>query len=293
MKKILIICLVFACISLGYAQNTYTINGENLELTSVVEGDVDLFYTINNRKYRYFLRTKDDTFFELKNEKGNDGDYTRDYIAILKKEASKSTLSVDKVKLTTGSLKRYIDSHNKNVNVDYNVTNNNLKVNFRLGLLAGITNHPLVEGLTDNDSHLQIASELEIYGNTDNPLHSGLLQLRQTIGSSGDYKSTELSLGYRIRPIRTEKFNLFVQTRFASLVFSSIDVTTVIGGDVITTEPRNETEFEVPFIFGIGADFKVSNNGYITFLYDRFYALGLDSRDDFPMDFMIGYKLKL
>jgi len=197
----------------------------------------------------------------------------------------------ENVKLTTGSLKRFIDKYNKSVDIDYNVRNTNTKVNFRLAFLGGLTNHPLVENI-DNQSSLQLAAELELFGDTDNPIHSGMLQARQTFGSGGDYKSTEFSLGYRVRFLRKEGFNIYAQTRFATLNSFSVD-RTITENNVTSIVRQDDSEFDVPFIFGIGADIKISDNSYISILYDRFYAFGLDNSDSFPADFMIGYKFNL
>lgn len=292
MKKIIITTILCFFLQLTFAQQNYEVNGENLELTTIVEGDVDLFYTITNRSYRYFVRTKNDTFFELKNEKLADG-FSKEYISVLREVAPNSEISAEKVKLTTGSLKRYIDSHNKSSNINYNVKDNNLKVNFRLGIFGGITNHPLVEYLDDNGSYPQLAAELELFGDTDDPMHSGLLQVRNTFASADDYKSLEFSLGYRFRFVRKSGFNLYAQTRFATVNSFSVNIIDTNPANNSEDISRNETEFDVPFIFGIGTDIKISDHSYISILYDRFYAFGLDNNSNFPTDIMIGYKFKL
>ena len=100
------------------------------------------------------------------------------------------------------------------------------------------------------------------------------------------------SLGYRFRVIKKERFNLYVQNRFASVNSFSRD-RVIISEDIISMVRQEESEFDIPFIFGIGADFKISENSYISLIYDRFFALNLDNNDSFPADIMIGYKFKL
>lgn len=289
-----IFTLLIFCVFLlpTFAQKSFTVNNENLQLTPIVEGNVDLFYTITDKNYRYFLRTKDGVFFELKNEKLADG-FNQEYVSVLKKVAPNSDISLEKVKLTTGSLKRFIDAHNKNTDIDYSIRNTNLKVNFRLAFFLGSTNHPLVQNLSDNSSFPQVAAELELFGDTDDPLHSGMIQIRNTFGSSTDYRSTEISLGYRFRFVRKKRFNLYAQTRFATINSFSVGRFGTDQTDNTFDENINQTNFDVPFIFGIGADIKVSKNSYISILYDRFFAFGLDNNDSFPADFMVGYKFKL
>lgn len=290
MKKIILFYVLFAFLSVGFAQKIYNVKGENLELRTEVEGDLDLLWTIKNNQYRYFVRTRDGVITELKSTKGNGRSFNKEYITVL--NGLTLSNSAENVKLTTGSLKRFIDEYNKSVDIDYNINDKNLKINFKLGFFGGITNHPLVENLGDQSS-FQLATELELYGDTNDPLHSGILQVRQTFGSGSDYKSTEVSLGYRIRFFRKERFNLYAQTRFASLNSYTVNIIDTNPANNSTDLRRNETEFDVPFIFGIGADIKVSNNGYISILYDRFFSFGLDNNDNLPADFMVGYKFNL
>jgi len=291
MKRFLTI-LFFTCFIIqSNSQDTLTINGETLQVNTEVDGELDLLWSITDRTYRYFIRTNDASIIELKSTRGSDGKYQKEFRNTLKNLTPNSNISTNNVSLTVGSLRRFVNAYNKSVDPNFNEVSGNKKVNLRLAFLGGITNHPLVNNI-ENNSNLVLASELELYGDTENPRHSGLLQARQTFASDGDYKSTEFSLGYRFRIIRKETFNVFVQNRFASLTFLSIDRSVTVG-NTMTIESFNETEFEFPLSFGIGADIKVSENSYITFLYDRFFALGLDNRNDFPLDFMIGYKLNL
>ncbi|ARV10057.1 hypothetical protein BTO05_10570 [Winogradskyella sp. PC-19] len=291
MKKIIIIYVFLAFASIGFAQKIYTVKGEKLELKTEVDGKLDLLWTVTDGQYRYFVRTSDGTITELKSTKGEGRTYNKEYIVVLKNLTSDN--SADAVKLTTGSLKRFIDKYNKSADINYNIQDRNLKVNFRLTLFGGVTNHPLVENLNDNSSYPQLAAELELFGDTDNPMHSGLLQVRNTFGSDGDYKSLEFSLGYRFRFIRKNSFNIYAQTRFATFNSFSVDIIDPNPANNSVDIRQNETEFDVPFIFGIGTDIKVSDNGYISILYDRFFAFGLENSDNFPADFMVGYKFNL
>ena len=65
------------------------------------------------------------------------------------------------------------------------------------------------------------------------------------------------------------------------------------------TDPNTLIEIEdsgstlrAPFIFGLGADFKLGN-GNISIIYDSLFALALDNKDNFPIDFSVGYKFNL
>jgi len=49
----------------------------------------------------------------------------------------------------------------------------------------------------------------------------------------------------------------------------------------------------VSLIFGLGADFKICDSSYITFVYDSIFALLRDNEGNFPIDFAVGYKFNL
>jgi len=48
----------------------------------------------------------------------------------------------------------------------------------------------------------------------------------------------------------------------------------------------------VTFIFGLGADIKLGS-GYLTLVYDSLFGVFIDSKDNFPVDFAVGYKFDL
>ena len=66
MKKFLLLILLCFTFQFNYSQESYTINGETLELKTEIEGQIDLLWTIINREYRYFVRTDNGAITELK-----------------------------------------------------------------------------------------------------------------------------------------------------------------------------------------------------------------------------------
>src|SRR5690606_7842641 len=111
---------------------------------------------------------------------------------------------------------------------------------------------------------------------------------------SSDYKysASQFSLNYRFKFVKTPKFDVFINTKFAALTFSNREYTVIpFGGSAIVKEESGST-FNAPLTFGIGADYKVGN-GYITFNYNDIVGLNVDSNDEFPADFTLGYKLNL
>ena len=69
MKKIIIAILCCLAFQLNFSQETYTVNGESLELKTEIDNELDLLWNVIDGQFRYFVRTKDGTLTELKNTK--------------------------------------------------------------------------------------------------------------------------------------------------------------------------------------------------------------------------------
>ncbi|WP_426432314.1 hypothetical protein ACPX19_06880 [Winogradskyella sp. HB-48] len=287
MKKILFVILFLLAFQLNYSQQTYTINGESLELKTEIEGKLDLLWNIIDGKYRYFVKTEDNTITELKNTKDDDNDYQEEYKSTLRNLAN--GMPTDKLKLTLYSLRNYIDAYNASVDSSYTSTSTESSVQFRLGFSGGITNNPFV-GNPDNIKTPMIGAELEIYEANVLPRHSGFLQARHAFENDDfKYSTSELSLGYRYRFINKEAFSIYGQVKLATLNLSNF---TFLDENDIELD-SSETAFDIPFIFGVGSDIKVGNNSYITIIYGELFALLLDNQGNFSTDIAVGYKFNL
>ena len=280
----MLFCLAF---QLNYSQETYTVNGETLELKTEIDGKLDLIWNVIDGKYRYFVKTEDGTITELKNTKDDNNDYQEEYKSTLSSLTNGN--STDKLKLTLYSLRNYIDSYNASVDTSYTSTSTESNVQFRLGFSGGITNNPFV-GNPDNTKTPLIGAELEIYEANVLPRHSGFLQARHAFENDDfKYNTSELSLGYRFRFINKERFSIYGQVKLATINFSNF---TFLDENDMEVD-SNETSFDIPFIFGVGSDIKVSNNSYITIIYGELFALLLDNQGNFSTDIAIGYKFNL
>ena len=280
----MLFCLAF---QLNYSQETYTVNGETLELKTEIDGKLDLLWNVIDGKYRYFVKTEDGTITELKNTKDDNNDYQEEYKSTLSSLTNGN--STDKLKLTLYSLRNYIDSYNASVDTSYTSTSTESNVQFRLGFSGGITNNPFV-GNPDNTKTPLIGAELEIYEANVLPRHSGFLQARHAFENDDfKYSTSELSLGYRFRFINKERFSIYGQVKLATINFSNF---TFLDENDMEVD-SNETSFDIPFIFGVGSDIKVGNNSYITIIYGELFALLLDNQGNFSTDIAIGYKFNL
>ncbi len=280
----MLFCLAF---QLNYSQETYTVNGETLELKTEIDGKLDLLWNVIDGKYRYFVKTEDGSITELKNTKDDNNDYQEEYKSTLSSLTNGN--STDKLKLTLYSLRNYIDSYNASVDTSYTSTSTESNVQFRLGFSGGITNNPFV-GNPDNTKTPLIGAELEIYEANVLPRHSGFLQARHAFENDDfKYSTSELSLGYRFRFINKETFSIYGQVKFATVNFSNF---TFLDENDMEVD-SNETSFDIPFIFGIGSDIKVGNNSYITIIYGELFAAFLDNQGNFSTDIAVGYKFNL
>ncbi|WP_431156730.1 hypothetical protein [Winogradskyella poriferorum] len=287
MKNILTALLFCMAFQLNYAQETYTLQDENLELKTELEGKLDLLWNTFDGVYRYFVRTDNGDIIELKNTKGSNNKYQEEYKTVLSKLTNGS--NTKKLKLTVYDLKKFLDAYNQTADSSYVSVERERKIDFRLGFSGGITNNPFVSN-PDNTISPLIGAELEIFESQTLPRHSGFLQARHAFESDAfKYSATEFSLGYRYRFVNSSKFALYGQVKFATLNFTN---STVIGSTNNTLE-ISETAFDLPLIFGIGSDIKVSENGFITIIYGELFSVFLDNQDNFSTDISIGYKFNL
>jgi hypothetical protein len=292
MKTILITALVMLCAIQLQAQQTYTVSGESYELKTEVSGTVNLLWNIIDREYRYFIEKKG-AIKELVNTKNDDGKYQEEYKNTLKEFTADAGMDYSKVKLLLFSLKDFINTYNAEVDENYTYNSNRISVKTRLGFSGGITNNPFVTN-PDNELSPLIAAELELYDDNKAKRHGTFLGLRHVLKNDKfNYSATELSLGYRYRFILKENFNIYGNIKLATFSNTKNEFTYIDENDMPITEERSASNFDAPVIFGLGADVKVGENGFLTLSYGELFALFLDNRGNFSTDFSIGYKFNL
>jgi len=296
MKKIIFLLSLISFSSVTFAQQTYAVGNENLVLKTEVDGTLDLLWNTIDGQYRYFVKTEDDTIVELKNTKGDDKKYKEEYKQTL---SELTQMDASKLKLTTYSLKNFIDEYNVSKDSNYTVKDDSAKLKLRLGGFGGITNNPFVRNpnfLSTDDNKIVpfIAAELEVVSDKLSR-HSGFLALKYTNSDDEfEYSAAQLALGYRFRFVNTKGFSIYAQTKFATFTSSKSTSRLQDESDAsnIIIRENSGTAFDVPFIFGIGSDIKLGN-GYLTIIYDSLFAMLIDSEGDFPVDLAIGYKFNL
>ena len=199
-------------------------------------------------------------------------------------------MSTKRLNLTLFSLKEFIDAYNVSADSAYETTVSRSKFQFRLGVFGGITNSPFINN-PNNEKTPLFGAELEVLEAERISRHAIFMQLKHVLEQEDiQYSTTEFSLGYRFRVINKETFSLYANMKFATLNFSNATLVTETNG-TITSQEFSETAFDVPFIFGLGADINVSKNSFITLAYNELFALFLDNQGNFSTDFAIGLSL--
>jgi hypothetical protein len=295
MKKIIfILCFSLSFISLK-AQETYTINGETLELRTEVDGNLDLLRTYSSRTYRYFIRTEDGTIIELVNTKNPETrKYQEEYISTLNGLTQEYGLTAEEVNFTLPSLADYINMYNSTTDLSYNYEPRS-KLQTRLGVFGGVTNQPFINN-PNNSIVPSFGAEFEVYSATRYKRHAGYFSLKTALESDEfKYSSTQIGLGYRFRFINKEKFSVYANVTFATYTFYNETVTyeDYENPDTFLTVEQSGSGLEAPFIFGLGSDIKVTKNGYITLAYNSLFALFTKNQGNFPVDFAAGFKFNL
>lgn len=293
-KLVLIFCLALPLMSL-HAQESYTVNGETLQLKTEVEGNLDLLWNTFDGKYRYFVRTEDGSLQELVNTKNPDTKkYQEEYKTVLNNLTQEYGLSAEKVNLTLGSLRAYINMYDSTSDINFNYEPK-AKIKARLGAFGGLTNQPFVYN-PNNDIAPFFGAEFEVYSDTRLERHAGYFGVKAALETDDfKYSSTQLGLGYRYRFINKSNFSIYGNLTFVTYTFYNDKFTyeDELNPGTYIAKKDCGSKLEAPFIFGLGSDIKVTENGYITLAYDNLFALFTENEGNFPIDFAIGFKFNL
>lgn len=293
MKYLSLAFFVFFSVIL-FAQQTYIVNGESLVLNYEVAGPLDLLVHEDEDNTRFFIQDRFGNIEELTNSKDLDGTYFNEYKDVLNEFTKDSTMSTKEVGFSKYSLKKFVKAYNAQGSKRFAYTEEKVNTQIRLGIFGGLTNHPLVVN-PDNTSTPYFDLELELFERKELPRQSGFLSVEQTFKSADfDYTSTIIALGYRFRFINRPTFNIYTNLQFATYTISKY---TFMVKNEETEETRQVTEsknaFRAPFVLGIGTDIKVSENSYISFIYNEITSAFVSNNGNFPVNISLGYKFNI
>ncbi len=294
MKTLLSFALVslFLIVTKTNAQDQYTVDGKQYSLFTEIEGPLTLLWNTVDGEYRYFSK-KGDAILELTNNKVN-GKFQEEYKETLTLQTSDASISVEKLNLTRPSLSSFFVLYNKAKDSNFSHETSSVEIKTRLGVFGGVTNNIFSGGIS-NDLTPAAGIDFEIVDNVKLRRHSVVVRFKQVFNSNEFESSTsQFSLNYRLKFVKTPKFDVFINTKFVAYTYSS-------EKNIVDPDPNSTTgilvqkaggTFNAPAAFGIGADYAVGN-GYITFSYNDIVAIGVTSNGEFPTDFTLGYKFNL
>lgn len=287
MQKVIIflVLIMFPLIVLG--QQQYNINGKTYELKTAVEGHIDLLWNSIDKEYRYFLRTDDGSISELLNTRDVNNDYLEEYKEQLDNLTQGSTISTQDLKFTLRELTQFFKTYNTAIGHSAYIEDR-VPLQSRLNIYGGLTNHPFINN-PNNTAVPVFGAEVEVVSSNTNSGHAGFFGIKQAFDHDDfPYSSTQLDLGYRYRFIRRSSFNIYGNLVAATYTFSK---TTVAISDIMNEVVKDDS-FKVPFIFGLGADIKLSDNSFLTLAYNELFALFIES-NHFPVNFAVGYRFNI
>lgn len=286
MKKLLITLSLALICQLGISQETYNYNNESLSLKTEIEGTLDFLWTSgNDGRFRYFVKDSNEKITELENTKTGKT-YNSEYTSTLEKLTGQDA---SKTRFTMYGIRSFVSDYNKTQDENF-VTDEPSELVAKLGLFGGLSNNPFIEN-PDNKFLNYAAAEFEVSDKANKSRHAGFANLRYTFSSgSVDYTALQLALGYRFKFVNTDKIKVFVQNKFATITYSK---TKEFDANTNSIKDSSGTTFDAPLIFGLGADFKVSDHGNITLVYDSLFSAIFKDNSNFPLDFAIGYKFNL
>ena len=271
-------------------QEVFIIEGDTLKLKREVKGSLNLYYSDENRDFRYFVQ-KGQRMMELKEEK-TDG--VPRYKLQLEDLTRDAPMDVMDVKFELYSLKHFTNIYNAKVQEDYDYNASTENVRMRIGLFTGLSNNKYTDN-PDNVISPVIGLGFEIYDPNLAPRHSAFLHLRQSFKRDDfRYTSTQLSVNYRFKVIRLPKMDFHINAELANLMFSSSEIEIINdAGEITDIREDSGFSFTAPLSFGIGSDIKITENGYLILGYNDIVSVVLDGNGNFPIDFTIGYKYNL
>jgi len=290
LKHLLLILAFVSCVNL-YAQKEYTVDGQTYSLLTEVEGTLTLLWNTIDGEYRYFSKKGND-IVELKNTKSN-GRYQKEYKLALQLQTIDYALASDSVDFNLVSLRKFYNNYNQLTDPNFVREGSPVQLKTRLGLFAGMTNYIYFVN-PDNSLLPQFGVDFEIIDDVKLKRHTIVFQFRQLLSTSDfDLSSSQFSLNYHFKFVKSETVDIFINTKIASYSHLSQNIDDPDGdGNNNDAISGSGGEFQAPFAFGLGADIALGK-GFLTLGYYDIVALNLEDNGEFAVDFVLGYKFNL
>lgn len=288
--KLLFLFMIFLASTSVFAQETYIIEGDTLQLKQEVKGTLNLFRTNQDSIPRFFVQ-KGDRMLELRNIPENGIPQYKQRLDTLTSDTGLQTIAPE---FKLNSLKQFAIHYNERIKEDAASNIPASKLQKRLGFFTGLSNNIY----TENPENLLapiIGVEFEIYDPKLSERHLAFTHLRHSFQRTEfNYSSTQLSLNYRVKFIYTPTYSLHLDTELVTFQYSKKKIPVFDNqGDITDVEEDNGFSLTAPLSFGVGGDFRVTDQSFISVSYNDIVAVFLDTNGSFPIDFTLGYKYNL
>lgn len=288
-QRFLWVILIF-CWSGLQGQGIFVIEGDTLTLTAEVRGELSLFWNENTENPRFFAR-KGDQMLELKDSLSSGRPQYQIDLARIAGDQDDSVLDLE---FSLASLGAFFRSYNEEVRQLRAEKESRRVFASRIGFFTGLSNNVYAEN-PDNVLAPLVGVEFEMFNPQFSWRHSAVLDLEQSFKQEGyRYTATQLSLSYRYRFLQLNRLQIYVDATLGRLLYERDEYQVLDEqGEVLALRDDSEIKLQAPLSLGFGADYQVTQKGYITFGYNEVVSATLDSNGSFPIDITVGYRYQL
>ena len=85
----------------------------------------------------------------------------------------------------------------------------------------------------------------------------------------------------------------YTNITFATFNFAKATISRLDSSNQIITQEESASNFDAPFIFGLGLDVKISEKLFVDLDYDELFAAFLDNQGNFSRHIALGLKFNL
>lgn len=270
-------------------QGIFVIEGDTLKLTEQVRGELSLFWNESPEKPRFFVR-KGDRMLELKDSlQAGRPQYQTELESLTQNPDQAGDLD-----FSLTDLESFVRSYNEQMQRQNLEGESRPVFASRIGFFTGLSNNVYADN-PDNVLAPLIGLEFEMFNPQVSWRHSVVLDLEQSFKREGyRYTATQLSLSYRYRFLQLNRLQIYVDATLGRLLYERDEYSVLDEqGEVLALRDEADFKLQAPLSLGIGADFQVTQNGYITFGYNEVVSATLDSNGSFPIDITLGYRYQL
>lgn len=271
-------------------QGIFVIEGDTLKLTAEVRGELSLCWDEGPERPRFFVR-RGDRMLELKDSLHNG---RAQYQMELERITRDQNPSLGDLEFSLASLGAFVRTYNENAQQQKTQKESQRVFASRIGFFTGLTNNVYADN-PDNVLAPLIGLEFEMFNPQFSWRHSVVVDLEQSFKREGyRYTATQLSVGYRYRFVQINRLQFYLDATLGRLLYERDEYQEIDAhGQLLAMRDNSGFKLQAPLSLGIGADYQVTQKGYITFGYNEVVSATLESNGSFPIDITLGYRYQL